>query len=168
MIRPLSIALGLCAGPTQAANFYFCWLGDNGYSMTGEMTVNETALNKPIVTARDVTQFAIAGFRDGQQIGNWDLATKQAGDTWVLHFDPATNSFLTGDALPSGFSQGWNADGTAEDCGAGRFGFNSGNQAQDFCLDGVWIEESGVDPQTTFLVSPVPVDPQCRVYVPTS
>lgn len=167
MIRAALVA-GLLASPAQAADFWFCWTGANDYTMLGQMRIPDAALEKPIVTAGDVTMFRIAGYRDGQLLGKWDIDTRDPGDTWVLNFDPATYSFLPGDASGYGYTQGWNADGTAEDCGAGEFGFNSGNYAQDFCLNGVWIEESGVPPETPFLVSPTPVDPFCRIIAPIS
>jgi hypothetical protein len=64
--------------------------------------------------------------------------------------------------VPGPFDQGWNADGTAQDCDADEFGFNAGNYAQDFCLGGVWIEESGVEPQKPFIAQwTAPTDPAC-------
>lgn len=167
MIRALLIS-SLLANPAHAANFYFCWTGSNDYTMLGLMTVDDAALNNPIVTADDVTQFRIAGYRAGTLLGKWDIATREPDDTWILNFDPSEYAFLPGDAPGYGYTQGWNANGTAEDCGEGEFGFNSGNYAQDFCLDGVWIEESGVPPETPFLVSLTPVDPFCRVIAPLS
>lgn len=167
MIRPLLI-VAVLANPAQAADFWFCWTGANDYTMLGQMRVPDAALGKPMVTAEDVTMFRIAGYRAGNLLGKWDIDTRDPRDTWVLNFDPASLSFLPGDAPGYGYTQGWNADGTAEDCGPGEFGFNSGNYAQDFCLNGVWIEESGVAPATPFLVSTTPVDPFCRVIAPLS
>jgi hypothetical protein len=70
--------------------------------------------------------------------------------------------FITNSEVLGPFNQGWNADGTATDCGPGGFGFNAGNFAQDFCLDGVWIEASGVPPETPFLAqSEAPFTPDC-------
>ncbi|WP_296422792.1 hypothetical protein [Yoonia sp.] len=168
MIRGLSIIMMLSANPTQAADYYFCWTGSNNYTMTGQMTVPDAALSKPIVTADDVTRFKIAGYRDGKLLGKWDMAARGPDDTWVLNFDPATNSFLPGDTPLLGYSQGWNANGDTDNCGPGGFGFNSGGYAQDFCVNNVWIEESGIDPPTPFLVSPTPVDPFCRIIAPLS
>ncbi|MBE0412003.1 hypothetical protein [Yoonia sp.] len=165
MIRGLLVGLTL-SNPAHAADFWFCWIGANDYTMTGEMAIPDAALSKPVITATDVTHFKITGYHAGQFLGTWDIATRTPDDTWVLNFDPATRSFMPGDAPGYGYTQGWNADGTAADCGAGEFGFNSGNYAQDFCIDGVWIEESGVPPNTLFLVSTVPVDPLCRIMAP--
>ena len=168
MIRSLSFALSLMATNAHAADFYFCWLGANDYTMTGQMTINPSALNKPVVTQDDVTRFKIAGYQEGTLLGKWDMETRAADDTWVLFFDPGRSVFMTPGDVGLGVSQAWNANGNADDCGNPGFGFNLGNYAQDFCLNGVWVEESGMPPETTFLVSPTPVDPQCRVYVPTS
>ncbi|PUB15568.1 hypothetical protein [Yoonia sediminilitoris] len=168
MMRAGAVAMAVLAGPAQAADYYFCWIGANDYTMTGAMSVVHSAINKPIITAPDVTNFQITGFHQGFPIGSWSLANRAPTDTWVLNFDPATNSFLPGDASPLGYTQGWNADGTATDCGPGGFGFNSGNYAQDFCLNGKWIEESGIAPETVFVVGQSPLDASCNFYPPTS
>ncbi len=167
-MRTAAFALALSATQAHAVDFYFCWKGDNGYTMTGQMSVNPTALNKPLITQNDVSEFRIAGYRDGQLLGKWDMATRAEGASWFLNYDPTAREFLTPGAMGLGVSQAWNADGTATDCGDPGFGFNLGNFAQDFCVNGQWIEESGMPPETPFLVSPVPVDPLCRVYAPTS
>ena len=96
------------------------------------------------------------------------METRRPNSSWLLNFNPATNEFLTPGQAGLGVSQAWNADGSAEDCGNPGFGFNLGNFAQDFCVNGVWIEESGMPPETPFLVSGVPVNPQCRIYAPLS
>ncbi len=168
MIKGLTTVLALFATNAQAADFYFCWLGQNDYTMTGQMTITPSALNKPVVTASDVTRFKIAGYREGTLLGKWDMQTRAPGASWTLHFDPARSVFMTPGQIGLGVSQAWNANGDADDCGDPGFGFNLGNYAQDFCLNGVWVEESGMPPETPFLVSPTPVDPQCRVYAPTS
>ncbi len=168
MIRALTVCLTLLAANADAKEFYFCWKGSNEYTMTGRMTIPDAALSQPLVTEQQVTRFKIAGYHQGRLLGTWNAQQREPDDTWVLNFDPTTNSFLPGDALPTGYSQGWNADGTAEDCGPGGFGFNSGNYAQDFCLNGVWIEESGLAPPTPFLVSERAMDAMCRLNAPMS
>lgn len=168
MIRVAALALSLIATNAQAADYYFCWLGGNDYTMTGQMTINPVALNKPVVTQDDVTLFKIAGYLEGTLIGKWDMATRAPDASWVLNFDPARNAFMTPGDVGLGVSQAWNANGDANDCGNPGFGFNLGNYAQDFCLNGVWVQASGMPPETPFLVSPTPVDPQCRIYAPTS
>jgi len=167
-MKVLAFAVALLATDADAAEFYFCWQGANGYTMTGQMTIEPTALNKPVVTQDDVTLFKIAGYQDGQLLGKWDMVTRRDDASWYLNYDPARGVFMTPGEMGLGVSQAWNADGTAMDCGDPGFGFNLGNYAQDFCLNGVWVEESGMPPETPFLVSPVPVDPLCRVYAPTS
>ena len=163
-------ALSACilAAPAQAADYYFCWEGANGYTMTGQMSLAAGAQTNAIVRETDVTEFRIAGYREGTLLGKWDMATRDAADSWTLYFDPARSAFLTPGDAGLGVSQAWNANGQADDCGNPGFGFNLGNYAQDFCLNGVWLEESGMPPETPFLVSPIPVDPQCRVYAPVS
>jgi hypothetical protein len=168
MIRAAAFGLALIAAPAQAADFYFCWTGANGYTMTGQMSVDPSALALPLVTQDDVTAFKIAGYLDGALLGKWDIATRAPDAPWLLLFDPTANAFATPAQVGLGVSQAWNAGGMADDCGNPGFGFNLGNYAQDFCLNGVWVEASGMPPETPFLVSPTPIDPQCRVYTPTS
>ncbi len=168
MIRAATLVLALGATTANATEYFFCWEGENGYTMTGQMSLAADAREKPIVTENDVTEFRIAGYKDGILIGKWDQATREGDDPWFLTFDPERNAFFTPGELGLGVSQAWNAGGNADDCGNPGFGFNLGNYAQDFCLNGVWVEESGMPPETPFLVSPIPVDPQCRVYAPLS
>jgi hypothetical protein len=168
MIRAVAAALALFGTQVQAVDFYFCWDGANGYTMTGQMSLNPAALSQPLVTEADVTEFRIAGYLDGVLIGKWDMQTRTENSPWFLTFDPTRSAFLTPGELGLGISQAWNAGGNADDCGDPGFGFNLGNYAQDFCLNGVWVEESGMPPETPFLVSPIPVSPICEVYAPTS
>ena len=139
MMKALTVASCVLATQTQAADFYFCWTGSNGYTMTGQMTIDPTALNKPIVTQDDVTLFKIAGYKDGRLLGKWDVANLTDTTSWLLNYDPARSVFMTPGEMGLGVSQAWNADGTATDCGNPGFGFNLGNFAQDFCLNGVWV-----------------------------
>ena len=168
MIARLAAALAIAGTQSHAVDFYFCWEGANGYTMTGQMTVDPAAMTRPLITQDEVTDFRIAGYLDGGLIGKWDLAMRDDSTPWVLHFDPVGGFFFTPDQVGLGVSQAWNAGGTADDCGDPGFGFNLGNYAQDFCLNGVWIEQSGMPPETPFLVSPTPVSPICEIYAPTS
>jgi hypothetical protein len=162
MIRA-ALLLAVLATPGQAAVVHFCWLGANGYSMTGSMEFPDHLLDADVITEADVTAFRIAGYKDLRLIGTWDAMTRAPGDTWYLRYFPRDWHFPTNGEVPGPFDQGWNADGTATDCGEGGFGFNAGNYAQDVCLSGVWIEESGVPPATPFIAqSTPPTDPGCR------
>lgn len=168
MIRAFALVLALYGTQGHAVDYYFCWEGANGYTMTGQMSVDPAAMARPLVTEADVTDFRIAGYLDGTLIGKWDMLTRNDNSPWQLHFDPIAGAFLTPDQVGLGVSQAWNAGGTADDCGNPGFGFNLGNYAQDFCLDGVWVEDSGMPPETPFLVSATPVSPICEIYAPTS
>ena len=162
MLRALTVAALFCAEAAQAATVHFCWVGGNGHTMTGVMEFDDAALSAPMITEEEVTAFRIEGYRDGVLIGSWDMADRTATTTWYLRYLPREMRFPTNSEVPGPFDQGWNADGTATDCGAGGFGFNAGNYAQDFCLDGVWIEASGVPPETPFLAQPeAPSSPDC-------
>ncbi len=161
LIRSILAAAAL-AQPADAALVHFCWAGANGYTMVGSMEFPDSLLDAEVVTEGDVQRFRIAGFRDGQPIGTWDMETRQPDDTWYLRYFPQEMMFPTNGEVPGPFDQGWNADGTAMDCDEGEFGFNAGNYAQDFCLSGVWLEESGVPPQKPFIAqNHAPTDPAC-------
>lgn len=159
----LALLLAALAGPVQAEDVYLCWVGANGWSMTGIMTFPDELSHAARITAADVTGFQITGWLDGRQIGGWNLKDSGPETTFVLNYSPAQGAFLMGGNWPGRFSQGWNANGDVTDCGAGGFGFNAGNYAQDVCLDGRWVEESGVPPPTPlYALSRMP-DPDCRV-----
>ncbi|WP_210529194.1 hypothetical protein [Rubellimicrobium arenae] len=161
MIRA-TLLIALWAQPSQAALVHFCWAGSDGYTMTGSMEYPDSLAQADVITEAEVTRFRIAGFKDGNLIGTWDMGSRGENDTWYLRYWPRLMQFPTNSEIPGPFDQGWNADGTAADCDEGEFGFNAGNYAQDFCLDGVWIEESGVEPQKPFIAqTTAPTDPAC-------
>ncbi len=161
MIRT-ALLLALWAQPSHAALVHFCWAGSNGYTMTGSMEFPDDLAQADVITEQEVTRFRIAGFQNGALIGTWDMSTREPDDTWYLRYFPRLMQFPTNSEVPGPFDQGWNADGTAMDCDEGEFGFNAGNYAQDFCLSGVWIEESGVEPQKPFIAqTTAPTDPAC-------
>lgn len=161
MIRA-ALLLALAAAPARAELVHFCWAGSNGYTMTGSMEFPDALADADVITEAQLTRFRIAGFLNGAPIGTWDMATRAPDDTWYLRYFPKAMLFPTNGEVPGPFDQGWNADGTAQDCDGGEWGFNAGNYAQDFCLDGVWIEESGVEPQKPFVAQrTAPTDPAC-------
>ena len=155
-------AFAVLSGPRQAAELNLCWAGANGYSMTGRMTLPDDKMFKVIVTEDDVTRFKISGYLRGQLIGTWDSGARHADDTWHLRFDPAGLIFPTGGRFASTSSQGWNADGTANNCGNAGFGFNAGDFAQDLCVNGAFVEGSSIEPDTPLLATFDAVTPDCR------
>jgi len=159
MIRAVILTLAL-ASPAAAAEFEFCWVGASDYTMTGRMTVPDAALGG-IVTQDDVTAFSITGFYRGLPVGSWDLADRTPTTTWHLRFDPATMTFPTGGMHNSANGQAWNANGAVNDCGNPGFGFNSGTNAQDVCVNGRFITDSSIDRYTEFPVFPAGVALQC-------
>ena len=161
MIRA-ALLLALAASPTRAELVHFCWAGSGGYTMTGSMEFPDALARADMITEADLTRFRIAGFKDGEPIGTWDMATRAPDDTWYLRYFPQEMLFPTNGEVAGIIDQGWNADGTATDCDDGGWGFNAGSYAQDFCLDGVWIEESGVKPAKPFVAQlTAPTDPAC-------
>ena len=165
MTRPaaltLALSLALTAQTAAAETVHFCWTGANGYTMTGRMDVPDRLMSNAVLTEDHIDAFKIAGYRNGQLLGTWDMTQAGRGTTFHLRFDPVGMRFLTGGSYPSTYSQGWNADGTVEDCGEGGFGFNSGNYAQDVCLNGTWLADSSIDPATPLIAGLQPVDATC-------
>ena len=169
MLRIASIlALTAIASPLSAADFNFCWAGGNGYTMTGRMQVPDHLMSNAVITENDVTGFKIAGYLEGTLIGTWDMASRNANTTWHLRFDPGSLTFLTGGSFATTRSQGWNADGTAQDCGTPGFGFNSGNYAQDVCINGQYAADSSIAPETPFVATFGAVTPTCDNAVVSS
>lgn len=116
------------------------------------MTVPDAALANPIVTHNDVTAFFIQGFQGSVPIGAWDLRQLTESTTWNLSFDPRGMVFPTGGMHDSPKGQAWNAGGQANDCGDPGFGFNSGTNAQDLCVNNVWRTDSMISRYTRFPV----------------
>lgn len=165
------LSVAVCAtisGPVAAADLYFCWSGSNGYTMTGSMTLPDNYSNMDVVTEDDLRRFKISGYHQGQFLGAWDMARRGTSDTWHLRFDPQTMTFLTGDFFTTPHSQGWNANGGVRDCGNPGFGFNSGNHAQDICLNGHYVAESSIAPETPLFASTMPVTATCQATLPMS
>ena len=152
----------------QASAFYICWTGGAGYSLIGKMTLTTAALSKEMATQEDVTAFEITGYRNGIEIGAWNLRDRTVDTTWFLRFSPQTLTFPVGGDFGSLVSQGWNANGDVDDCGTPGFGFNSGNYAQDVCVNGKYIRVSSIDPDTPLVATTVPTSLDCRVTIPLS
>lgn len=151
-MRQAIITLAIWAmslGPSRAeeAVFSFSWQGGGGYRMDGALSFDAALIGQGIVTWEAVQCFVIEGRRDGEAIGRWALGMLTEDTTWELAFDPRAPGFLVYSPLtPS--PQEWNMNGYGTDCGAGGFGFNIGNLAQDLCLDGRLLVESRVPPAT--------------------
>ena len=164
-----SLGLALClAQPVAGETLNLCWTGANGYTMTGRMTLPDGAMLKGIVTEADVTDFKISGYREGRFLGSWSAADRRAGATWHLRFDPVAMIFRTGGNFPGTDSQGWNADGEVRNCGNPGFGFNSGNYAQDICLNGAYVSDSSIDPSIPLHATRAPLGPDCESVAATS
>lgn len=161
------LALAGTAAPLSAADLSFCWKGANGYTMTGQMRVPDHLMSNAILTEDDVSAFKIAGYHHGQLLGTWDMQSLDADDTWHLRFDPISLTFLTGDRFASTHSQGWNADGDVQNCGSPGFGFNAGNYAQDICLNGQYVHDSSITPDTPLIATTGTVTATCATTLLT-
>lgn len=161
--RLLLLALAATTAlPTQAAEFNFCWRGASGFTMTGVIGFPDALLSQPLITEQDVSHFEIAGYERGVLIGTWSPEGRAGDATWYLRFAPEDLRFLTGGTFPGPQSQGWNANGEANDCGPRGFGFNSGDYSQDFCLNGIWVAHSSIHPATPLVATRQAVTPDCR------
>ena len=168
MIRPIVLTALLLPAAAQAAVVNFCWLGANGYTMTGRMEVPDNAMYQAVITEADVTRFKISGYYKRQLIGTWNAAQAKRDTTWHLRFDPMGMTFLTGGVFATTHSQGWNADGDVENCGNPGFGFNSGSYGQDICVNGTYFTASSIAPDTPLVATTQTVTSDCRKTVPTS
>lgn len=156
MIRAAALLMTL-ATPAQAVTHAFCWIGADDYRIEGFITYPDDATG--IVTEDTVTGFGITGWRGGAYLGEWSMTERTPTTSFTLRFDTDTLSFPMGGNIADGTYQEWNADGTATDCGTPGFGFNGGNRAQDVCVDGVFIEPSGISPDTPLSISPAGAPP---------
>jgi hypothetical protein len=156
MIR-LSVALiaMLSVGHANATEVHFCWRGAEGYRLVGQMAFPDRLAQADLITEEDVTAFQITGYLEGVVIGQWSLPQLRPDTSWELNFMPREMAFAMGGDTSSSMSQAWNANGAVEDCGTPGFGFNAGSNAQDVCIDGRWIAESGIPYETPLIARPV-------------
>lgn len=146
-MRGLVLALTLLPALASAETVSFCWQGAEGWSMTGTFTHADDG--DGLVTGEEVTKFRIRGYRQGAEVGSWDLSQRRPETVWNLNYDIAARAFLVGGYSYTPQGQAWNMSGDGT-CGAGGFGFNAGAASQDLCLNGVWLIESGVAPDRPF------------------
>jgi len=90
------LILAVLATPATAADFEFCWEGDNGYRMEGWMEVPDALMSRSLLTHDDVTGFFIQGFQNDIPLGAWDLRQLTPHTSWNLSFDPRGMVFPTG------------------------------------------------------------------------
>jgi hypothetical protein len=143
-------ALALAApAAADSVSYRFAWEGGGGYRMEGAIAFDAGLLGAAEVRETDLQCFFIEGTRDGVPIGRWALGHLMPDTTWILTFLPAEGAFAVygpGHLMP----QAWNMDGAGRNCGAGGFGFNIGNAAQDLCRDNRLLFESQVPPSRPF------------------
>ena len=156
MIRAALLAASLAA-PAQAVTHGFCWQGAAGYRIEGTISYPDGATG--VLTEDDLTAFAIAGWRGDAFLGRWSLADRTPATSVTIRFDAGALAFPMGGYREDGTYQEWNANGQADDCGDPGFGFNGGNRAQDVCVDGAFVDESGIDPGTPLAVAPDAANP---------
>lgn len=165
---PLVLALLSAAAPAAAAKFRFCWIGGAGYSMQGTIEFPDALLGTGLITQDQVTGFEIFGFLDGFPVGTWSLDQRRPDTTWVLSFDTDRLEFPMGGDRFLNTYQAWNANGEVNDCGAGGFGFNGGNYAQDVCIDNTYIAASSIDRFTPLPAFPEDIPLRCEASLPVS
>ena len=156
-MRLADLAL-LLATPAEAVTHGFCWRGADGYRIEGYITYAEAGAPR-ILTEDDLQGFGITGWRHETYLGQWSMKALTPETSWMLRFDTKALAFPMGGRVADGTYQQWNANGFANDCGDPGFGFNGGNRAQDVCVDGTFVEVSGIDPDTPLSVAPDPADP---------
>jgi hypothetical protein len=150
------------ANQTHAAEIQFCWEGDAGYRLIGMMAFPDTLSTADRITEADVTAFTITGYLGDLKIGHWSLDQLGPQTSWNLNYSPREMQFLVGGYSTGDSGQQWNADGSATNCGSPGLGFNSGGNAQDLCVDGIFIQDSGVTPDTPLQAVPAGAAPPCE------
>ncbi|QQA43664.1 hypothetical protein [Pelagovum pacificum] len=146
----VALAMLPLAAAADTATYKFKWAGSDGYRMDGVMSFDATLLStRERITHDDLDCFAISGTHEGAPIGTWGLAELLPETTWYLEFDVASESFTLPNS-ETAVTQGWNMNGTGNDCGVDGFGFNLGNYAQDICVDNELVVASQVDPTAPF------------------
>lgn len=155
-MRVLILSLVLTS-PANAVTYSFCWVGAEGYRVEGTISYPDVASG--ILTEDDLTGFTIKGFHGGAYLGRWSLTQRGADDPVTIRFDADALAFPMGGDPTAGTYQAWNAGGAVTDCGNPGFGFNGGNRAQDVCVNGNFIDESGVAPDTPLKISGDPSNP---------
>lgn len=156
MLRAAALLAALAA-PAQAATHGFYWIGAAGYRIEGVIAYPDGAAG--ILTEDDLTGFSIAGWRDGAFLGRWSLDERIPATSLTIRFDADALAFPMGGRRADGTYQAWNADGMVEDCGDPGFGFNGGDRAQDVCVDGAFVDASGIPPDTPLAISADASDP---------
>lgn len=141
----------LCALPAaaQEARYRFVWDGAKGHRMRGALAF-DGSMPHAIIRESDLTCFEIEGYRDGTPLGRFTLGMVGPDSVWWLHFDRTRAAFLVEGEMGISMPQAWNMNGFGTGCGAGGFGFNIGDYAQDLCSDNVFLQDSGVDPYRPF------------------
>ncbi|NJM81561.1 MAG: hypothetical protein HC844_02905 [Tabrizicola sp.] len=160
-MKAVAVIALVAATPAFGVDVHFCWIGNEGYRMTGRMTYPDHLADAERITGEDVTAFEITGYRDASIIGTWSLAERGPDTAWNLNFLPREMRFATGGLSYGPDGQDWNAGGGVDACGVPGFGFNSGSAAQDICLDGIYAIESGIPPDTPLPVRPVDTPLEC-------
>ncbi|MBP0482284.1 hypothetical protein [Sagittula salina] len=147
----LGLMVALAAGAVRAeeAVWQFLWQGGGGYTVRGGLSYDASLVTGAVVRGDDLTCFFIEGLKDGGPVGRWGLAMLNEKTWWRLNFAPVPGAFLV-EGMGVDMPQAWNMDGFGTSCGAGGFGFNIGNAAQDICIDGTLIVESQIDPFRSF------------------
>jgi hypothetical protein len=162
MRRAVLLLAILAAHPAQAKEVQFCWEGNAGYRLVGTMAFPDLLSTADLITEADVTAFTITGYWEDATVGHWSLDQLTPQTSWNLNYSPRDMQFLVGGHSTGDSGQQWNADGTATNCGLPGLGFNSGASAQDLCLDGVFVQESGVDPATPLMAVPAEAASPCE------
>lgn len=153
----LAFALCLVATPINAITHGFCWVGAEDYRIEGTISYPDGATG--ILREFELTGFTIKGFKGDTYLGRWSLAEAEGDDPIQIRFDADALAFPMGGDPLAGTYQAWNAGGAVTDCGTPGFGFNGGNRAQDVCVDGLFIDESGVPPDTPLKIAENPSNP---------
>ncbi len=131
----LHVALLILVGPAAAnanpINVEFDWEGENGYTLTGMFSFDESLLGSGVIRQDSLLSFSMAGFLNGAFLGDF------AGTPESFYFDTVDFFFPAGQTADGGrFLQSWNFGGDG-------IQFLSASFSQSMGLDGQFLFDSG-------------------------
>lgn len=149
-------------GAASAATYDISWIGDDDYTMTGQLIFDDALLGSGIIDETQITDLTIDVMYMGASVGTRSYLTDGAGiydSTFNLNFDTITGEFLTGGLSDSSTGQLWFTGPGGSTCET--FGFASGASSQAVCVDGDFVASSNTllrdSILTTTFVAAVPL-----------
>lgn len=138
----------------RATTFDINWTGSAGYTLYGSFSYASNLTG--VITAANVTSFAIFGYHNGVLVGSWDPAVNGLHNSAIfnLNFDTATDRFLIGGVSSGPFGESWDKLSSGS-CAGTAFGFASGSVSQSLCVNGAAV--GAISTANSTLTAPEPM-----------